>query len=148
MTEHGIFLDEQHPASGRFAVFEVEGPSAWLYLSAPGDSRPEKDIFAFSTGLLVTLEKAMEIAHTGNPPPLAAKHASEQAVIADARPEEFFFRWSGDGESVALLRQGEPLAMIVANSERGYSKALGFPGFYGQPWEQGHYDTIFGGERR
>ncbi len=139
-----IFLDEQHPVSGRHVIFQLDGHSGWLYLSGSGEQAPEKDAFVFSTGEMVSLEEALSAAQAGIPPALVREYASEQAVIADAHADEFFFWWSSDGESVALMRQGEPLAMIDAESEHGYSKALGLSGFYGMPWQQEHYESRFG----
>ena len=47
MTEN-IFLDEMHPISRRFAVFEDDGNSAWLYLTEPNTRRPVADALVYN----------------------------------------------------------------------------------------------------
>jgi hypothetical protein len=139
-----IFLEHQHATSRRLAVLEADGRCAWLYLTEPGSRRPEKDAFVYSPGLLADSERAKAEAKEGLPPSLAAAFASERAVIGDARGEEFAFRWSAEGQGVAVLRKGEPIAMIVPGSKYGYSKALARSGPYGEPWDQPTYDRVFG----
>jgi hypothetical protein len=139
-----ITLDEQHPRSHRHAVLEADEHCAWLYLSVAGDCRPEQDAFAYTPGPLVTTAEAMAEAKKGNSPPLSSEYASAQAVIRDAKAGELTFQWSADGQSLALLRNGNPLAMILAEAKRGFSKALSKSGFYGEPWDQRRYERIFG----
>lgn len=140
----GFLLDRQHPGSHRNAILDANGRCAWLLLTVPDDYRIERDAFVFSPGPLVSLDEAIGAARAGEPPPLATDYASADAVIARARREHFAFRWSDDGQSVAVLHQGDPIAMIVAGSDRGYSRALGKSGFYGFPWDSDVYDETFG----
>jgi len=142
----GIFLEEAHPRSGRRAVFEVNGYSGWLHLSGGDELEPERKALAFSTGHLASLEEAVKVASAGGRPPLAGEYASKEAVIGDPLPAEFFFWWTDDGESVALLHLGRALAMIIADSERGHTKAVTAKGFYGEPWQQERYEKLFGRE--
>ena len=142
-TDEGVFLEWRHEYSRRIAMLEVDSASAWLYLYYPDERRPEKDVFAYSVGLLVTTERAREVAKAGTQPPLASEYASPSAVLSDAKPEEFSLRWSTDGESVALIIEGRPLAMIVSGGKRGYSAALGKSGPFGEPWYEELYRATF-----
>lgn len=140
----GIFLEHQHATTRRLVVLEADDRCAWLYLTGPGVRKPEKDAFAYTPGPLTDSDRARAEAKDGLPPSLAADYASGRATIEGARSEDFTFRWSADGRSVALLRRGEPIAMIVSDSKRGYSKALSRSGPYGEPWDQPTYDKVFG----
>lgn len=146
MADNDIFLQEEHPRSGRFAFFEVNHYSGWLYLDDPDAPGPEKKALVFSTGDLAPLDEAIKVANAGGRPPLAHEYASAQAIIDDAHPDEFFFWWSEDGRSVALMRLGHPLAMIIADNDRGHTKAVTVKGFYGNPWQQERYEHLFGRE--
>ena len=142
--DEGFVLDRRHPASRRRAILDVNGRCAWLYLTLPDNMRIDREAFVFSPGLLVTLDEAFGAAKASQPPPLAADYASACAVIVDARREHFAFRWSDDGQSVAVLYQGDPIAMIIADTDHGFSRALGRSGFYGYPWNSDVYVDTFG----
>jgi hypothetical protein len=138
-----IFLEHQHAASRRLVVLEADDRCAWLYLTEPGSRRPERDAFAYSPGPLTTAEQVRAEAKEGLAPSLPSDYASGRAVIADARAEDFTFLWAADGESVALLRRDEPIAMIVAGSKRGHSKALARSAPHGEPWDEVAYERAF-----
>jgi hypothetical protein len=146
MVGKGMYLQEEHPRSGRIALFEVNHYSGWLFLSKPDAPVSRKKALVFSTGHIAPLEEAIKVANAGGKAPLAHEYASDEAIIDDAHPDEFFFWWAEDGESVALLRLGAPLAMIIAANERGHTKAVHTTGFYGDPWHQDHYEKLFGRE--
>jgi hypothetical protein len=140
----GFLLDRQHPGSLRYAILEASARCAWLYLTVPENYRVERDAFVFSPGPLVTRDEAVGSASLGEAPPLSVDYATPEAVLPDARREHFAFRWSDDGQSVAVLYQGNPIAMIVAGAERGYSRALSRSGPFGFPWDSEVYDATFG----
>lgn len=140
----GIFLSSRNPVSGRQAVFEDNGTSAWLYLTEAGSQRPERDVFVYSPIAPVAKECAMAEAKAGQPPPLAADYAVASAPFSGASAASLSFQWSADGEAIGLLHAGEPLAMIAAESKQGFSKAVSRPGPYGLPWDETVYRTRFG----
>jgi hypothetical protein len=145
-TDEGLLIEQQHPGSRRHALLDANATCGWLLLTVPDEYRIDRDAFAFSPGPLVPVEKAILAAKDGEPPPLASEYASAEAIIRDAGPDDFAFRWSDDGESVAVLYLGDPVAMIVSGSDRGYSRALNRESFYGHPWDQELYDSVFGTE--
>src|SRR5687767_2011987 len=81
--DNRVFLDQQHAKSTRYVVLEANGSSAWMYLTARGKPKPEKDAFVYSAGPLVTNEEAKAAGERGEPPPLAAEYASSVAIIKD-----------------------------------------------------------------
>ena len=138
-----IFISDVHPLSKRWAILDDNGNSAWLYLSVPGEQRPEKDAFAYSpVPPAATLN--VEAINRGEPPILPAELASDAAQISAADSAEVSFLWSADGESLALAYQDRLLAMIVAGSERGYSAALSQPSDFGLPWDEAVFEQWFG----
>ena len=140
----GIFLSSRNAVSGRHAVFEDNGASAWLYLTEAGSQRPERDVFVYSPIEPVAKESAIAEAKAGKPPPLAADYAVSSEPFASPAVASLSFLWSADGQSVSLLHEGEPIAMIAAESQQGFSKAVARPGPYGLPWNQSVYRGHFG----
>jgi hypothetical protein len=145
MAASGLFLSAEHPLSKRTAILEEEGGTAYLYLTAPREMRPEGDVVVYSTGVLASKAEALKAAQSGLPPPLTTEVASTDAVIRDVTPADFSFKWTTDGQGVALIRKGKPVAMILPGPQkpRGYSRALARDGFFGKPWDQAVYGSSF-----
>ena len=142
-TAQGIFLTSYHETSGRSAIFEDNGTSAWLYMTEPGNQTPERDAFVYSPVQPIAEASAIAEAKAGNPPPLATEYAASDQPFTHAMPSSISFLWSGDGQSISLHYEGEPLAMITADSRQGFSKAVVKPGPYGLPWNQSVYRAHF-----
>jgi hypothetical protein len=141
----GIFLNSEHPVSKRTAIFEDDGGAAYLYLTVPREMRPDGDVVVYCTGVLASKADALKAAQSGLPPPLTADAASPEAVVRDAAPTDFSFKWTADGSGVALVRKGKPVAMLLSGptKTRGYSRALAREGFFGKPWDQAVYSSSF-----
>jgi hypothetical protein len=137
-----IFITDVHPVSGRWAILDDNGNSAWLYLSAPGTQQPEKDAFAYSP---VAPVAALDIdaIQRGIAPILTTGLASSDAVISGLDSAQISFLWAADGESVAVAYQDRLLAMIVSSSDRGYSAALAQDGEFGQRWDEAVFEQHF-----
>jgi len=75
------------------------------------------------------------------PPPIAKGYASADAVCLAPGEHEWRLVWSPDGSSVALLRDGEPWAVASAAERRGFSKAIGAAGPWGNPWSADRCNT-------
>ena len=140
-----IFLDSKHAKSHRFAILEEKNGTAWLYLTAADKPKPEKDVVVFARSRLATLNDVRAVAKKGQPPPLAKDYASKDALIRKPQGDEFTFLWSKDGQSVAVIHRGLPIAMILSNSKRGFAKAISKSGPFGEPWDQSAYERAFGG---
>ncbi len=137
-----LFKDECHPVSGRCAILEDNGSSAWLYLTPKSGEGIEKNAFVYSP-----IEPADELNKEelakGNPPILYKKIASEDAIINSAIESDFYFKWSSNGESIAVLYKDKPIAMIHEEHLRGFSNALIQKSGFGVPWNQGVYSSTF-----
>src|SRR5688500_1606629 len=103
MPEPGPFISEQHPSSRRHAIFEDDGTSAWLYLTAPDEPRPVADVFVYNRQAPVD---RVDDSDRSRPPPIVTKFAASDAVVAAPDRSLWRLRWSGDGQSVGLERDG------------------------------------------
>ena len=137
-----VLKDECHPVSARSVILEDNGNSAWLYLTLKSGEGIEKDAFAYSPIEPIEELNKEELAK-GNPPTLYRKIASEYAVINSAKETDFYFKWSTDGESIAVLYKNKPIAMIHKEHKRGFSNALTQASSFGEPWNQKVYSSEF-----
>lgn len=136
------FVESCHPESARCAILEDNGSSAWLYLTPAGGEGIEQDAFAYSP--VAPREELNRAAiEAGNPPILTRKYASSRAVLESPEEHSFQFVWSSDGESVALLCNGDPIAMVVSGYDKGFSVALVSESGFGQAWDQSVYEAVF-----
>lgn len=139
-----IVLQAQHPKSLRVAVLEDNEKIAYLYLTKPDTQIPERDAVAYSRVRLVPTVDWKKVKETGEPPPLGADVGSARAIITFPKQREFSFRWSKDGHSVALLRNGEPIAMVTATDRLGFSKAVAKRSRLAKPWDENRYAELIG----
>lgn len=137
-----IYVHSQHPKSLRMAVLEDDEKVAYLYLTEPSSDKPERDAVVYSRVRLIAKVDWQQVNKTGEPPPLSADIASRQAIVATPEAKEFSFRWSADGHSVALLRNGEPIAMATMRDRLGYSKAVAKSSRLANAWNQQRYAEL------
>jgi len=139
-----IFLQSRHPASKRMAVLDDDGRTAFLYLTQAANRKPVKDAVVYSRVPPVDAVDWARIKQTGETPQLSKAVASSSAVIAVPKTTEFTFRWSADGHSVAVLRNGVPLAFVSMQERFGFSKAVAIASPLANPWDQARYVALFG----
>ena len=115
MTNHEVpYESEQHPHSRRWAVVEDDGEAAWLYLTARDSLKPVSACFLYN-----------------------------RSNDSTAPQTGIHFRWSGDGENVAVLFGTDLMGFITAGEPRGFSKLLKAPGTLGSPLDGSLYERIF-----
>ena len=121
MDDPGPYISQQHPKSRRHAVFEDDGTSAWLYLTVPDEPRPVADVFVYNRH-----PPAEQVADSdrSRPPPIVKRFAAPGAVVGAPERSVWGFRWSADGESVALERDGIIVAFIPSGQRRGFSSGI------------------------
>jgi len=132
-----LFVSQRHPASRRLAVFEDDGTSAWLYLYAVGEDRPEADAWVYNRVPAPEFDQVKK--YRPSPPPAARGYAGSDALCMDPERYAWSLRWSRDGHSVAIARDGIPLAFIAAGDQRGHSRLLSHTGPWGQIWSEAAY---------
>ena len=118
---HQLFLDSHHPTSNRFAIFEDDGTSAWLYLTEPGNLKPALDAWIYNR---IEAPPTSEIkSYYGCPPPAAIGYASETALCKVPQAHDWQIIWSTDGQSVALTKDGVPVGCIVLGLKTSHFRA-------------------------
>lgn len=142
-----ISIHSVHPKSARTAVLDDDGKIAYMYLTQSGTETPVRDAVVYSRVPLIPKVDWEQVKKTGEPPPLSADVASPQAIMKEPKANEFSFRWSLDGHSVALLRHGKPIALASARERLGYSKAVAKPSPLANPWDQKRYVELMGPEK-
>ena len=138
-----IFLQERSPASGRYAILEDDGKTAFLYLTEPNALKPIRDAVVYSRVAPVSKVDWERIKTTGDTPQLPADLAGPSAVILSPKASRFKLKWSRDGQSVAVLLDGSPMAMATMNEKIGYSKAVKKDSPLGRVWDQQRYQALF-----
>jgi hypothetical protein len=136
-----LFVSDQNQVSKRWCILEDDGKSAWLYITEPENEKPVGDAFVYNR--IDPIPKSRVKDYSEGPPPICESHASDQAQIKNPNASQFSFIWSNNGESVALLSESKPIAMIINSKKDGYSKAVALHGPWGHPWDQDLYDRIF-----
>jgi hypothetical protein len=139
----GLFLQSHNEQSSRFAVLEDNERVAYLYLTKPGKLEPEKDAIAYLRVKPVDRVDWEAIKRSGDTPMLTRELATASAVIEKPVEREFSFKWSRDGNAVALLHEGTPIAFACASDELGYSKAVSKTSSYANAWDQLKYESLF-----
>lgn len=141
MPEEDLFLDDQHPTSQRFGVVEDDGTSVWLYLTEVNTRVPVADAWVCNR---IPAPTTIDIqAHRGGPPPAAIGYASDNALCNSPLEHEWAFIWSTDGESVAIAKDGVPVACIIAAQKGGYSRELIKDGPWGHTWSNKLFARTF-----
>lgn len=141
MESEELFLAVQHPLSRRHATIDDDGCCAWLYLSEPETTRPIADVWVYNRIEAPPMEQIGS--YRPNPPPAAVGYASSTALLLEPRKFQWTFIWSNEGESVALVRDGEPLAFILAGEKFGYSRLLVKDGPWGKVWSEEVFKATF-----
>ena len=139
-----IFLESQSPVSKRYAVLEDNGKIAFLYLTEPGTPKPVKDAVVYIRVPPVEAVDWERIKKSGETPLLRKDLASPTAVIKNPKASEFKFKWSADGDSVAVLRDGQPLAFATIKERFGFSRAVSITSPLANAWDQARYTSLFG----
>ena len=114
MPHEAPFASEQHSLSRRWAVVEDDGTVAWLYLSAPDSLKPVATCFLYN-------------------------QADKLAPLA----EDVHFRWSPDGQCVAVHFGSTLMGFIASGEDRGFSRLLTTVGALGAPLDAALYERKF-----
>jgi hypothetical protein len=137
-----VVTKEQHPASRRWAIFEDDGVSAWLYLTEPEGLRPVADCWVYNR---VAAPQAHDIQqYRGGPPPACSGYAGPDAQYLRGEPAAASFLWCKDGEAVSVVIDGAALAFVEAGRARGFSRHLLKSGPWGNTWDEHLFQRLFG----
>jgi len=141
MTDE-LVMSDQHTASGRWAVLEDDGSSAWLYLTEPNSQRPIADCWIYNR--VPDSEPSASYRERGMPPPAPREVAGAGAQMQPEDFTEFRFLWSEDGGSVALYFKGALMAFVASDQGKGYNRNLVKRCPWGNPLDASLYESLFG----
>jgi hypothetical protein len=141
MPDENLFLEHKHSSSRRIGVLEDDATSAWLYLTEPDSRKPSGDAWVYNRIAAPPMDAIKS--YRGGPPPAAEGFAKDSDIVDAPTKHEWTFVWSNDGESVAVLMDGEPMASIVAGNKGGHSRRLLKEGPWGHPWSEKLYQKTF-----
>jgi hypothetical protein len=141
LTGEDLFLSSEHQGSGCVAILDDDGTSAWLYLRKSRSDMPFADAWVYNRVPAPPMTAIQS--YRGRPPPAAQGYVSDAAICPVPGKHEWSFVWSSDGQSVAVLKDGLPVACIVAGDKRGHSRGLVQEGGWGHPWSDDVFDATF-----
>lgn len=120
-----LLVTETSPYGSRSAVVEDDGRTVYLYLTAANPQNPEKDMSAVWVANLIAGpdERDLPSMEAGTPPLMPRGGTCHPEGRPSYREEDLELVWFEEGDGVALLERGQPLAVIP-----GWS---GFEGFHG-----------------
>ena len=144
MVDDNLFLEDQHPVSGRLAVLEDDGTSAWLYLTETGTRKPVGDAWVYNRTAVPPVDAIK--AYRGGPPPAAQGYVSEFALCHKPATHQWSFLWSSDGHAVAVVKDGRAVAFVAVGQRGGYSRELVKDGPWGHTWSDKLYRQVFSAE--
>lgn len=137
----GIFITDQHSVSGRWAVFEDDGVSGWLYLTIPNEQNPIADCWIYNR--IQAPDPAEIEKYQDGPPPASSEYAGHAALVRDITEFQVQFVWSIDGNAVALIVDGVPMGYVLADRRGEHSKNLRKSGPWGEVFNQVEFEILF-----
>lgn len=136
-----IFVSEKNLVSQRWANFEDDGFSGWLYLSEPNQERPSYDCWIYNR---IPAPKPDEIEQfRGSPPPASSEYVGQNSMVAEIDEDNVKFKWSNTGNEVAILINEVPFGYILCSQKTGFSRNLTKQGPWGEIFDQSIYETFF-----
>ena len=131
-------------ASGRTAIVREEVDSVWLYLSRPGEDRPEVACWVLNTIDAPPAPDFASYRSQSAPPPLPAARLA--AALPDPHQGRWSLQWSRDGHAVAALLDERPIAFVVGGRPRGHARYVqGGADPWALPWDDEMFATVFTG---
>jgi hypothetical protein len=137
MSSPSYMLEWFSDTSRRLAVFEDDGASAWLYLTATDTRKPIADVWVHNRRSAIPRSKIN--AYRGDPPPAAIGFADDSAICHASNDCKWTLDWYLNDEFVILYRDGTPVAMLAVCERRGWSRNLLQDGPWGNVWSDELY---------
>jgi hypothetical protein len=135
-------FEEQSEASGRWVSLDIREHSAWMLLSESTSFRPVADIWVYNLIAPIPANEVHRYERSG-PPPGCVGFVSAEGV-RKAHADQLAFRWSPDGDAVAVEIEGEVLAFVQARPRKGWARHIIQEGPFGSPWSDEEYGRLFG----
>jgi hypothetical protein len=139
--DEGIFIADQNQLSGRYAYFDDDGVSGWLYMTNPNEKKLSYHCWIYNR--INPPDPSEIIKYKYGPPPASSNVVNENPVIIAPEKRSFEFQWSEDGHAVALLIDGTPLGFIIAGRHTGWCRNLAKSCLWGEVFDETLYRNMF-----
>lgn len=136
-----IFLSDFNSISNRWVIFEDDGISGWLYLTKENEKKPQYDCWIYNR--IEAPSKRDLRKYRDAPPPATDEYTGENAFVSSSRELNIKFKWTKDGNAVALLINEKPYGYISTKNNKGYSMNLVREGPWGTPFNHSEYVSMF-----
>jgi hypothetical protein len=137
--DEDLFLSDQHPGSRRWAIVEDDGRSCWLYLTEADSTRIVAHCWLYNR----VPAPSGRIFERGDTPIVPAEYVIDPAPFPAPAATSVGFRWTQDGQGVAVQLAGELMGYLALPARFGYSRNLKAPGPYGCPLDLDAYAQAF-----
>ena len=134
-----LFQSDQHPESRRWAIVEDDGKSCWLYLTEADSTRIVAHCWLYNR----VPAPSGRIFKRGETPIVPAEFVVDPAPFPALVPTSVAFRWTRDGQAVAVHLGGELMGYLALPARFGFSRNLKTPGPYGSPLDLDAYARTF-----
>jgi hypothetical protein len=141
MAEARLLKTLQHPTTGRWAIVEDYGTSAWLLVTEPNSQKPVGDCFIYNCQ--PPEGELPSSCDRTSPPPIVRKYASDAASHPGVSADRIRLAWTRSGNAVLVLLDETPFAFLVAGEKRGFSRGVAVEGPYGHPWSEERFLEVF-----
>src|SRR5688572_1706020 len=129
-------------ASGRTAAVHEEIDSVWLYLSRPGEARPEVASWVLNTSDAPPVPDFAKYRSQSSPPPLPIGQVD--GAPPDPHHGRWSLLWSRDGHAVAAVLDEQPIAFVVGGHPRGYARHVkSGANPWALPWDEAAFAAAF-----
>jgi hypothetical protein len=132
-----------HSVSGRCAIVDDDGDSAWLLLTDGDGSKVVADCWLYNRRHFARTELATW--PRDRPPPAPDDAIDREALRSTPLLDEITFVWDTAGDAVAVSAQEEVLGFIAPGSRRGHSLFLRESGPWGAPFDGELFQRLFNG---
>ena len=130
-----------HSVSGRCAIVNDDGDSAWLLLTDGDGHKIIADCWLYNRRHFDRAELATW--PHDRPPPAPDDAIDPGALRTMPLLDAIAFVWDRAGDGVAVIAQGQVLGFIAPGSRRGHSQFLRESGPWGVPFDGDLFERLF-----
>jgi hypothetical protein len=145
VLDRPLHLEALSVASGRRAIVSEDGDSVWLYLTAQHDLGIERDCWLFNTPTAHPSRDHSAYRAWGLPPPAPPELLTPESVRDPSELRDWRFYWSGPGDEVAVVADGQGLGIVSLHHPRGFARLITAASAWANVWNPELFERLVGG---